>query len=259
MPQHAEVHRDDDRDKRPQQHQELALCDQISLAGLINQFRDFAHGAMYGQVLQPHEDRHAEAEAEDAKQQPDHQQPMPVDAEERNRRKVRQLQGRLAARFGGLSGRLRQRVAGSQQSCKGCRNPSKPASHGRKIAVPSAHQNPPKNPIQGSRRLFLPRHNNPSEDFHPPLYGRHRSFQHAPNTLPPPGIISNEDCRFGRVGKPVPSVDSLNLRLHTRHKALVYSTLPEVGSMTSVTGRGACVLGTRQRTPRGPCARADTH
>ena len=77
--QHAEVHDDDDRDECPQQHQELALRDQIGLAGLVNQFGDLAHGAMHGQVLQLHVNRQAEAEPESAKQKADQQEPMAID------------------------------------------------------------------------------------------------------------------------------------------------------------------------------------
>ena len=91
MPEHAKVEDDDGGNEGPQQHQELALGDQIGLAGFVNQFRNFAHGTMHGQVLQPHEDDHAKAEAEDAEQQPNRQQTMAVHAEERDRRKVRQF------------------------------------------------------------------------------------------------------------------------------------------------------------------------
>ncbi len=137
MPQHAKVEHDDDGNEGPQQHEEFALGDEVGLAGFVNQFRDFAHGAVHGQVLQAHEDDHAEAEAEDAEQQPDCQQAVPIHTKERNRRKVGQFQGRLAARFGGLC----QRVAGGQkqQRCKRCGSFRKLASHGRKINVPSAH------------------------------------------------------------------------------------------------------------------------
>src|ERR1019366_4563519 len=84
MPQHAKVEHYDDGNEGPQQHQEFALGDEVGLTGFVNQFRDFAHGAVHGQVLQAHEDDHAEAEAEDAEQQPDHEQAMAVHAEERN-------------------------------------------------------------------------------------------------------------------------------------------------------------------------------
>ena len=97
----------------PQQHQELALRDQVGLAGFVDQFRDFAHGAMHGQVLQAHEDGHAETEAKHAEQQ------MPISSslwpsialfKKADRRKVGQLQRSLAA--AGLFGGLRQRAGG---------------------------------------------------------------------------------------------------------------------------------------------------
>ena len=58
---------------------ELALRDQIGLAGLVDQFRDLAHRAMHRQILQPHEDRHAKAQPEQAEQDSDQQQFMAVD------------------------------------------------------------------------------------------------------------------------------------------------------------------------------------
>ena len=81
MPQKTKIEHDDGGNEGPQQHQELALRDQVSLTGFVNQFRDFAHGAVHGQVLQTHENNHAEAEAENAEQQPDHQQAVPVHTE----------------------------------------------------------------------------------------------------------------------------------------------------------------------------------
>ncbi len=104
--EHAEVHANDDRDKDPQQHQELALRDEVGLAGFVDQFGDFAHGAMHGQVLEAHVDGHAEAEAEQAKQDSDQQQLVAVDRiiQKADGRKVRQLEGGLTAAglFGGL-------------------------------------------------------------------------------------------------------------------------------------------------------------
>ena len=43
--QHAEIQHDDRGDERPQQHQELALRDQIGLAGLVDQLGNFAHAS----------------------------------------------------------------------------------------------------------------------------------------------------------------------------------------------------------------------
>src|ERR1700686_4828382 len=86
--------------------------------------------------------------------------------------------------------------------------------------------------ILGLQRVILFRDvNRPLEDSIRQGYGCHRSSEHAPNTLPPP-YQNKEECRFGRVGKLayrhiVPRSDYTPL-----HKALVYSILPEVGSMT---------------------------
>ncbi len=156
MPQHAKVEHDNGGNEGPQQHQEFALGDEVGFASFVNQLRDFTHGAVHGQVLQPHEDDQAETEAEGAEQQPDGQQAMPVHAEERNRREVGQFQGRLAAFFCGWSSGLRQRVAGGQkqQSGNDCRSSRKaflrnPASRGHKIGGISAHHNPPKDSYSG--------------------------------------------------------------------------------------------------------------
>ena len=104
--QPAEVSRNNDRDESPQQQDEFALRDQIRLAGFVDQFRNFAHGAMHRQVFQPHKDRHAKAEPEQAEQDSDQQQFVAIDGanEEADLRKVGQLQGSFAA--DGFAGRL---------------------------------------------------------------------------------------------------------------------------------------------------------
>jgi len=149
---------------------------------------------------------------------------MAVDTEERNRRKVGQLQGRLATCFVSLGGGLRQGAAGSHKQQGGKHRESirkasfrkasfcEPVSDGRKIGVPSAHHNPPK-------------------------YSGVTTCD-SPTTLPPPGITIKEECRFGRVGKPVRRHIASGTDYTLRHKALVYSISPEVGSMTAVTCRG---------------------
>ncbi len=85
MPQHAKIKHDDGGNEGPEQHQELALRDQVGLAGFVNQFRNFAHGAVHRKVLQPHEDHHAETEAKHAEQQSDEQKLVAIYAEERDR------------------------------------------------------------------------------------------------------------------------------------------------------------------------------
>ena len=51
MPQHAKIEHDNRGNERPQQHQKFALSDQVGLAGFVNQFRNFAHGAVHGEIL----------------------------------------------------------------------------------------------------------------------------------------------------------------------------------------------------------------
>ncbi len=77
--QPAKVSGNDDRNEDPQQQNELALRDQIGLAGFVNQFRDFPHRAMHRQVLQAHVNRHAKSEPEQAEQNSDQQQLVTVD------------------------------------------------------------------------------------------------------------------------------------------------------------------------------------
>ena len=114
--QPAEVQRDNDRDENPEQKNELALRDQIGLAGLIDQFGNFAHRAMNRQVLQLHIDRQAEQQAADAEEQSDHQKGMSVHAEKIHGRQIRQYQvGFASARVF----RLRVGECGKQQATRG--------------------------------------------------------------------------------------------------------------------------------------------
>ena len=53
MQQHTEIEHDDHGDEEFQQEEKLALCNQVGLAGLIDQLGNLAHGAMHRQVLQP--------------------------------------------------------------------------------------------------------------------------------------------------------------------------------------------------------------
>ena len=58
--QHAEVEQDDRRDEDPEQQQELALRDQVGLAGFPNQLGNLSHGAVHRQVLQAAINDHSE-------------------------------------------------------------------------------------------------------------------------------------------------------------------------------------------------------
>ena len=110
---HAKVKQDDDGDESPQQQDEFALGDEIGFAGLVDEFGDFAHGAMNRQVLEAHVDDHAEAKPEDTEENADHQQAMAVDGavQKADRGKVREFKRGFASGFGsGLSegGRCRR-------------------------------------------------------------------------------------------------------------------------------------------------------
>src|SRR5208282_6927335 len=94
--QYAEIQHDHDGDEDPQEQEEFALCDQVRLAGLVNQLGDFAHRFVHRQVLQLHENGHAEEQAENADEDAEKQQCMAVNmAEKFNRRQV----GKLETRF----------------------------------------------------------------------------------------------------------------------------------------------------------------
>ena len=95
--QHAEVQHDHDGDEDPQEQQELALREEVGLAGLVNQLGDFAHGAVHRQVLQAAVNGQSEDQSENAKQNSDRQQLVPVDAKKGDLREVGKFQARLAA------------------------------------------------------------------------------------------------------------------------------------------------------------------
>ena len=67
----AKIKQNDDGNEGPQQKDEAALRDQVGLAGLVDEFGDFAHGTMHGQILEAHVNDHAEAEPEDTKEDAD--------------------------------------------------------------------------------------------------------------------------------------------------------------------------------------------
>ena len=58
--QPSEIGDDDDRYEGPKDEDELALGDQVGLAGFVNEFGDLAHGAMDRQVLELHVNRQSE-------------------------------------------------------------------------------------------------------------------------------------------------------------------------------------------------------
>ncbi len=100
----AEVEDDNDGDEEPENDEEFALGDEVSLAGFVDQLRDVAHGAMHGQILEAPVDHQAEDQAEDAKENAEEQQCVAVDAEELHLAQIGKLQRCFAACFlGALS------------------------------------------------------------------------------------------------------------------------------------------------------------
>ena len=71
LAEHAEVDPDDDGDEHPEHDQELALLQQVGLAGLPDQLGDLPHRPVDRQVAQPEEDDEAEDEAQCADDEPE--------------------------------------------------------------------------------------------------------------------------------------------------------------------------------------------
>ncbi len=90
--QHAEIQHDDDGDEEPEKKKELALGNEVGLAGFVDELGNVAHGAVHGEILEAAVDHQAEDEAEDAEQDAEEQQLVAVDAEELDLRQVGQLQ-----------------------------------------------------------------------------------------------------------------------------------------------------------------------
>ncbi len=96
--QPSEVSQDDDRDERPQDHQELALGDQVGLAGFVDQVGDVAHGAMDRHLLELEANRQPKEQSKGAEDEADGEQLVPVHPEKADRREIRELQAGFAAR-----------------------------------------------------------------------------------------------------------------------------------------------------------------
>ena len=91
MQEHAEIEHDDHGDECFEQEQELALSDQIGFTGFIDEFRNFAHGAVHGEIFQPLINRQAEDQPENAKKNPEEQELMAVDIEKVYLREIGEL------------------------------------------------------------------------------------------------------------------------------------------------------------------------
>src|SRR5215471_3239292 len=102
----AEVEDDDDGNENPEQHQELALRQQIGLAGFVDELGNVAHRFVYGKIFETRVDDEPEEQAEDADKNAPEEELVAVHApDELNRGKIGQLQAGFAARFAfGLGG-----------------------------------------------------------------------------------------------------------------------------------------------------------
>ncbi len=98
MLEHAEVEDHDHADEDLENQDELALRDQVGLAGLVNELRDFPHRRVNGQVLELPEDDHSEREAEHADDEARLQQRATVDALELDAPEIGKDEVCLAAR-----------------------------------------------------------------------------------------------------------------------------------------------------------------
>ncbi len=105
-----EVEHHDHADEHLEQQDELALRDQVGLAGLVNQLGDLEHRRVHRQVLQLGEDDQPEQQAERAHAETGHQQGAPVDAAEFDLRQIRKHEVHLAAARRRCSLRLGRRL-----------------------------------------------------------------------------------------------------------------------------------------------------
>ena len=105
MQQEAEVEHHDGADEDLEQEDELALGDEVRLAGLVDQLGDLPHRGVDGQVLELVEDHEAEDEPQHAHAEPDREQRAAADTGDVYLREVGNLQARLAAAM--LGGRRR--------------------------------------------------------------------------------------------------------------------------------------------------------
>jgi len=85
VPQPPEVHHHDDADERFQDEDELALGDEVRLAGLVDELRDLLHRAMHGHPLDLLVDDQAEHQPGQANQQAAQQQAVTRDTPEKGR------------------------------------------------------------------------------------------------------------------------------------------------------------------------------
>ena len=107
--QDPEVEDDDHRDEQLQDHEELALGDQVRLAGLVDQLGDLTHRLVHGQVLELRVDDQAEGQAQEADQEAPLQHGASRHAHEARLGEV----GQLERGFSPTVGRRGDRAAGA--------------------------------------------------------------------------------------------------------------------------------------------------
>ena len=110
VPQEAEVQDHDHADERLEEQQELALLDEVGLAGLVDQVRDLRHRPVHREPLDRRHLEEPEGQPRDAHEEADQEQRMAADSQELGRVEVGEDQVGLAAAGGpGRAGRGRRR------------------------------------------------------------------------------------------------------------------------------------------------------
>src|SRR5215469_6564122 len=116
--EYAEIQNDDDSDEDPKEEEKFALGDQVGFAGFVDQLGDFPHGAVYGHVLQSHENGHAKGQTQDADDNPEQKKFVAVDTQEGHGRKIGQAEIGLTPGFIGWSSQ-KGNGGKQRQDCRG--------------------------------------------------------------------------------------------------------------------------------------------
>ncbi len=114
--QETEVDDDDHPDECLEDQQELALLQEIRLAGLVDQLRDLEHGRVHRQALQLPVEQQPEHQTGDADPETEHQERAPVDAQELGLAEVGEDEARLPA---GVRGGRWRGLRGGQHGGRG--------------------------------------------------------------------------------------------------------------------------------------------
>ncbi len=84
-----EIEHHDEADEHLEDEDELALCNEVGLAGLVDEFRDLPHGSVHGKVLELPVDDQTEEQAKQAHEESRLQQRPGVDTAEADLAEVR--------------------------------------------------------------------------------------------------------------------------------------------------------------------------